>query len=80
MMTTAMPAMIAGMADDLERLTCNYWRLVQRIRQLPMSASARAAVLADIEVMFREERDEPRGFSATAHRHVDDTGDDMIGK
>ena len=75
-----MPATIIGMSGDLERLTWNYWLLVQRIRRLPIGASAGSVILADIEVLFRREREDHRARPATIRRQVDDMGDDMAGK
>jgi len=42
------------MADDLETLTRNNWIAVQRVRRPPVPELDKLAVLADLEVIYRQ--------------------------
>jgi len=44
------------MTADLETLTRDYWRAVQRIRRMAVPAADRAIVLADVQVIYRAKR------------------------
>jgi len=41
---------------DLERLTRDYWRAVERVRRLAVPERDKLLVLADLEVIYRRER------------------------
>jgi len=45
-----------GMADDLATLTFDYWRAVERVRRMQVPRSEKLTVLADLEVIYRQER------------------------
>jgi hypothetical protein len=47
---------VTGMATDVERLTRDYWRAVQRVRRMAETAADKVIVLADVEVIYRRER------------------------
>lgn len=49
----ATPAAGPGMTDDLDDLTIEYWRIVQRVRETPLLGIDKASLLAEIEAAHR---------------------------
>jgi len=45
-----------GMADDLEKITRDYWPAVQRVPRMAVPAADKLIVLAGVEVIYRRER------------------------
>lgn len=51
---------VAGMVDDLEKITLAYSQAVQRIRRMALPAPVELLILADVLVLYRAERDRLR--------------------